>query len=76
MNREREECGAQMSNRIPDAPVDQWETATCIQEHDRLPADPGTIHDSGDGYQWVELHGFTEFDDETRALLAEIARRP
>lgn len=69
------QCGSRMSIRIPDAPADQWETATCIQEHDILPAPPGTIHDSGDGYQWVELDGFTEFDDETRAILAEIAQR-
>lgn len=54
------ECGATFDIRIPDAPVDQWETSSCIQEHDQIPAPVGTIHDSGDGTRWVELNGFFE----------------
>lgn len=63
MSRENK-CGSRLSIRIPDAPVDQWETATCIQEHDRLPAPIGTIHDSGDGTRWMELDGFVERDTD------------
>lgn len=69
-----EACGSQLSIRIPDAPVDQWETATCIWVHDVLPAPIGTIHSSGDGTRWVELDGFAELDDETIELIAKIAR--
>lgn len=70
-----EPCGSQISIRIPDAPVDQWETATCIWIHDELPARVGTVHDSGDGTRWMELDGFIDLDDEDLALLHEIATR-
>lgn len=55
-----EECGSKMSIRIPDIPVDQWEAATCIQWHDDTPPPTGTIHDSGDGFRWMELDGFQD----------------
>lgn len=70
-----EPCGSQISTRIPDAPSDQWETATCIWIHDVMPAPIGTVHDSGDGTRWVELDGFTELDDEDLALIFEMAQR-
>lgn len=73
--RRPEECGATFSKRWPDAPVDQWDTATCIQEHETTPAPIGTVHDSGDGTRWVELDGFAELDEATLETLAEIARR-
>lgn len=53
-------CGSTYGKRWPSAPSDEWETATCIQEHDKTPPPVGTIHDSGDGYRWVELDGFAE----------------
>ena len=40
-------------------PSDEWESATCIQQHDGSPGADGTIHDSGDGWKWMLLDGFT-----------------
>lgn len=55
-----EECGNTIGIRYPDAPVDQWESATCIREHDASPGAERTIHDSGDGWRWMLLDGFEE----------------
>lgn len=55
-----EECGNTIGIRYPDAPVDQWESATCIQEHETSPGAERTIHDSGDGWRWMLLDGFEE----------------
>lgn len=57
-------CGSTYGKRWPSVPADEWETATCIQEHDATPPPVGTIHDSGDGYRWVELDGFAGHDDD------------
>ena len=69
------ECGARFSLRIPDAPFDQWETATCIREHDHTPAPVGTVHDSGDGTRWVEFDGFSDLDEGALKEIAALARR-
>ncbi|UDL16278.1 hypothetical protein SEA_KOZIE_82 [Microbacterium phage Kozie] len=55
----REECGNTLGIRYPDVPVDQWETAACIQTHDDGPGTERMIHDSGDGWKWMLLNGFT-----------------
>ena len=54
------QCGTELNVRIPDAPVDQWDPATCIQEHPDAPFIAGTIHDSGDGTRWLEVDGFSD----------------
>ncbi|QDH91669.1 hypothetical protein QDA01_gp20 [Microbacterium phage Cinna] len=56
----REECGNTLGIRYPDVPVDQWETAACIQTHDAGPGTERMIHDSGDGWKWMLLDGFAE----------------
>ncbi|WQY99792.1 hypothetical protein [Microbacterium phage MO526] len=56
----REECGNTLGIRYPDAPVDQWETAACIRWHDDGPGAERMIHDSGDGWRWLLLDGFTD----------------
>jgi hypothetical protein len=67
------QCGAKLVTRFPDAPSDDWETAVCIQEHDRIPAPVGTIHDSGDGTRWIEVDGFFERDgDSARDIIQNI----
>ena len=53
-------CGSTYGKRWPSAPSDEWDTATCIQEHGATPPPIGTIHDSGDGWRWVELDAFAE----------------
>lgn len=50
--------------RWPSAPSDEWDRATCIQEHDATPPPVGTIHDDGEGTRWVELDGFAGHDDD------------
>lgn len=55
----REECGNTLGIRYPDVPVDQWETAACIRTHDDGPGTERMIHDSGDGWRWMLLDGFT-----------------
>lgn len=55
----REECGNTLGIRYPDVPVDQWETAACIRWHDDGPGTERMIHDSGDGWRWLLLDGFT-----------------
>ncbi|QDH93142.1 hypothetical protein QDA02_gp23 [Microbacterium phage Margaery] len=60
MSTRPEDCGSTLGIRYPSAPSDEWETATCIQEHDGSPGADGTIHDSGDGWKWMLLDGFHE----------------
>lgn len=60
MTRRPEDCGATLGIRYPSAPSDEWESATCIQQHDGSPGADGTIHDSGDGWKWMLLDGFEE----------------
>lgn len=55
-----EPCGSTLGIRYPSAPSDEWDTATCIQKHDASPGAERTIHDSGDGWKWMLLDGFTE----------------
>jgi hypothetical protein len=69
-----EECGATYGKRWPSAPSDEWETATCIQHHDKTPPPVGTVHDSGDGTRWVELPGFTELDEDLLERLEGLPR--
>lgn len=64
MTRGANDCGCTFGKRWPSAPADEWDTATCIQEHDKTPPPIGTIHDSGDGHRWVELDGFPDHDDD------------
>ena len=71
-----ERCGATYGKRWPSAPSDEWDTARCIQEHDATPPPIGTIHDSGDGYRWVELDGFVDFGehytDNARGIIQRV----
>ena len=60
MTRRPEDCGSTLGIRYPSAPSDEWESATCIQQHDGSPGADGTIHDSGDGWKWMLLDGFEE----------------
>lgn len=49
--RKVEKCGNHLGIRIPDAPVDQWDTATCIQEYGHA-RKWDTPCDDGSGTTW------------------------
>lgn len=46
-----EECGNRLAVRWPDAPVDQWDTATCIQDYDHARKYDTPCND-GSGTTW------------------------